>query len=168
LLGGCWAGPLFYTDADLAAPLRPGVYALVEPDGTDEQPPMRISIRRDGYTRLDPTDGSEGDVHGFARLPGAEGLYVSWGHERDDDVPGGGTIYSLLDARDGRYRLLMPLCSETRRTAEAAGARFVEDPKVPVCRFARRQALESALIALAERPGSEWLRLEPIERAQPR
>jgi hypothetical protein len=165
LLAACWAGKPFYAKADLRSPIAPGLYRAIEVGSSEEQGRYRISIRPDGYTASARLDGGEVELTGFAPLPGREGTFVTWSEES----PGKsghdeGVTYGLLERRGSEYILSLPMCSETRAIAEAAGGVFATDPKVPMCVFPDRARLEAGLRRVAAEGPMESLRLIPIGR----
>jgi hypothetical protein len=165
LLAGCWTGAPFYAQAELRSPVPPGLYRTVGTDSPSDHDRYRVSVRRDGYTSFARIDGGDTGVAGFVRLPGSKALYVTWfeegGARGDDDSI---RAYGLLERRGGEFLVSFPMCSETRAMAEAAGALFLPDPKVPLCRFPDRASLEAALERVAAEGPMETLRLVPIRK----
>jgi hypothetical protein len=163
MLSACWMGTHFYGDADLKAPIRPGLYRWIERSGDPGKGPFRVTVRGDGYTVITPLDGSAIDVAGFAPIPARAGLYVAWFERKDGDaVDENGIPYGLLDTRGREARLLVPICKVTRAVAERQGGTFLPDRKMPICYFSRRGDLEAALAALARRRDAVWSRLQPV------
>ena len=162
LLAGCWTGTSFYAPQEVRAPIAPGIYRTVGTGSPSNQGRYRLSIRGDGYTSVAQVDGSETTVAGFAPLPGRDGPFVAWFQESVEKGWEPGTMpYGLLERRGREYVLSFPMCSETRALAEAAGAVFLPDPKVPLCRFSDRASLEAGLRRAAEEGPMESLRLVP-------
>ena len=162
LLASCWTGAPFYSRAELRAPVPPGLYRTVAPDSPTERDSYRVSVRGDGYTAFARVDGGDTGIVGFVPLPGSDVMFVAWFEEggargEDDSV----RAYGLLQRRGSEFLVSFPMCSETRAMAEAAGAQFLPDPKVPLCRFPDRAALESALRRVAAQGPTETLRLVP-------
>ena len=84
---------------------------------------------------------------------------------RNPEQDGDGRLwYGLLDKRGSDYRLGFPMCKETRSIAEAVGAAFVPDPKVPTCDFRDRASLETGLKRVAAEGAIEFARLVPAKR----
>jgi hypothetical protein len=167
-LAACWAGKPFYSKADLRAPIAPGLYRGIETGSSEEQGRYRISVRPDGYTVSARLDGGEAELTGFAALPGRPGTFVAWSKEspgkRDHDES---VTYGLLERRGSEYILSLPMCSETRAIAEAAGGVFGADPKVPMCVFPDRARLEAGLRRVAAEGPMEALRLVPVREKRP-
>jgi hypothetical protein len=163
LLAGCWTGAPFYSQAELRAPIPPGLYRTIGTDSPSDQSRYRVSLRPDGYTSFARNDGGDTGVVGFVPLAGGENLFVAWfeeGGARGDDESS--RAYGLLQRRGREFLISFPMCSETRALAEAAGALFQPDPKVPLCRFPDRASLEAALKSVAAMGPTESLRLVPI------
>ena len=160
LLTACWSGELFYSANELVAPIPAGIYQS-EPNSSSEPKLLRVTIRPDGYTAFAEPD-RETSIAGFAQLPDSEGRFVVWFREEDKDEH---TLwYGLLEKRGAEYFLTLPICKETRSLAEAVGAQFVPDPKVPICRFPDRASLEQGLRRLAVEGTAEWVRLTPARK----
>jgi hypothetical protein len=168
ILPACWVGKPFYTQDELRAPIRPGLYRTVGTDSPSDHGGYRISVRPDGYTVIARLDGAETEVVGFVPLPGRDGLFIAW----FEKSPGGkweaddGMAYGLLERRGSEYVASFPMCSETRALAEALGGVFHADPKVPICGFADRASLEAGLRRVAAEGPMETLRLVPAATAQ--
>jgi hypothetical protein len=166
-LVGCWTGAPFYSRAELRAPVRPGLYRTIGTDSPSEQDRYRVLVRRDGYTSFARLDGGDTAVAGFVPLPGSETIFVAWFEEggargEDESI----RAYGLLERRGREFLVGFTMCSETRAIAEAGGALFVADPKVPLCRFRDRASLESALRRISVEGPMESLRLVPIPRSR--
>ena len=102
----------------------------------------------------------EVEVDGQAR-------FVAWfeeGGARGDEEA---RPYGLLEPSGDEYLVSFPMCGETRALAEAAGAIFHPDPKVPICTFADRASLEAALRQVATEGELERLRLVPAGEDHP-
>ena len=168
LLWGCWTGAPFYSRAELRAPVPPGLYRTIGTDSPSDHDRYRVSVRRDGYTSFARIDGGDTALAGFVPLPGSRTLFVAWFEEggargNDDSI----RAYGLLERRGREFLASFPMCSETRAMAEAAGAVFLPDPKVPLCRFPDRASLEAALKRVAAEGPTETLRLVPIRKSGP-
>lgn len=165
LLTACWTGTPFYAAKEVRAPIAPGDYRTIGTDSPSDHGGYRVSVRADGYTSLAQLDGSETTVAGFAPLPGRQGLFVAWFQESLEKGWEPGTMpYGLLERRGREYLLSFPMCSDTRALAEAAGALFQPDPKVPLCRFPDRTSLEAGLARVAAEGPMESLRLVPADQ----
>jgi hypothetical protein len=165
-LAGCWTGAPFYSLEELRAPVSPGLYRTIGTDSPSERDSYRVSIRRDGYTSFARIDGGDTAVAGFVPLPGSDTHFVAWfeeGGARGDDRSI--RAYGLLQRRGLEFLVSFPMCSETRALAEAVGAVFVPDPKVPLCRFPDRASLEAGLKRAAAEGPLEQLRLVPVQEA---
>jgi hypothetical protein len=162
VLSACWTGTPFYAAKEVRAPIAAGVYRTVGTDSPSEHGRYRVTVRADGYTSLAQLDGGDTTVAGFAPLPGRDGVFVAWFQESLEKGWEPGTLpYGLLERRGREYRVSFPMCSDTRALAEAAGALFQPDPKVPLCRFPDRASLEAALRRVADEGPMETLRLIP-------
>jgi hypothetical protein len=162
LLAACWEGKPFYSKDELRAPIRPGLYRTVGTNSPSDHGGYRISVRPDGYTLIARLDGAEMELVGFVPLPRRDGLFVAWFEEQTDKLgKDEGTAYGLLERRGDEYVASFPMCSETRVIAEAAGAVFHADPKVPICGFPDRASLEAGLRRVAAEGPMETLRLVP-------
>jgi hypothetical protein len=162
MLSACWEGKPFYSRDELLAPIRPGLYRTIGTNSPSDHGVYRVSVRPDGYTLVARLDGAETQLVGFVPLPGRDGLFVAWFEELTDKLgKDEGTAYGLLERRGDEYVASFPMCSQTRALAEAAGAVFHADPKVPICGFADRASLETGLRRVAAEGPMETLRLVP-------
>ncbi|MDQ8756573.1 hypothetical protein RCO27_10050 [Sphingosinicella sp. LHD-64] len=165
LISGCWTGDMFYAATELRAPVAPGDYRLLSPDGQSDD--ARVSILPDGLTRFTPRDDREPVGVGFATLDADRGIFVAWvATIGEEAAPSDTTVYGLLEARpDGEYAILMPSCLEMETLATSAGATIVPDSKVRSCRFPDRASLETALRQLVPRLPTEGARLVALRDA---
>ena len=158
LLAACWTGEPFYSADELVAPIPAGVYQSEEHSPSTPKR-LQVSVRPDGYTIFAESD-RDAQIAGFAPLPDNEGLFVVWlrAEENDDQT----LWYGLLEKRGSEYLFSFPMCEVTRSLAESAGAEFVPDPKVPICRFHDRASLEAGLRRVALEGTVESTRLIPV------
>lgn len=162
--GGCWIGSDFYSAAEVQAPIAPGIYRTARAGSPADHGAYRVSVRDDGYTLLKRLDGQDEGVAGFAPLPGRDGTFVAWFQESGPRKWEPGSMpYGLIERSGREFVISFPVCSETRLLAEAAGAVFLPDKKVPLCRFADRSSLEAGLRRIAADGPVESLRLIPSE-----
>jgi hypothetical protein len=143
-LAACWEGDNFYAIAETRPALPAGTYRFVPP-GNSAPETLKVSILPNGMTSL-VDDKQSGSIAGFAPLGGS--YFVMWlqDAERSHDTP-----YMLFQSENGHYRVILPVCTETRDIAVAAGAQVITDPKITTCRFATRAQLEDGLRRLESR-----------------
>jgi hypothetical protein len=120
------------------------MYRLLPPDHSKPET-VKVSALPNGMTSFD-NDKDSGNVAGFVPLGGS--YFVMWlqDEERSHDTP-----YMLFQSENGHYRMTLPLCTETRDIAVAAGAQVLTDPKITTCRFSTRAQLEDGLRRLENR-----------------
>lgn len=159
LLAGCWFGGPFYSPSETVTALPPGRYRAISPAEDEPEKVVRVSRRGDGMTRVDAPDDEPLTV-GFVPLGTAGDAFVGWSDPAEGKRPGDSLqTFWLLFARDGEFRLYLPICEGVAaEIAAAAGASVERDVKVPGCRFADRASLEAALLRLAPR-SDEMVRL---------
>ncbi|HEX4738182.1 MAG TPA: hypothetical protein VH331_11540 [Allosphingosinicella sp.] len=136
-LAGCWEGGVFYAASESLPALPPGTYRSIPSDHPEDAKIVRVSIRKDGMTTI--VDKEATNTLGFAPLGGA--YFVMWLPDEERDQ----AVYALFERKQGRYRILVPICDRTKAIATAAGATVAIDPKVTTCRFKTRPQLEDGL-----------------------
>ena len=169
VLGGCWTGPTFYSQAESEPAIPAGKYKLigsVDPfaDGYDPEVGSKVKVEysKDGQASIHSAgeDGDDTSKVVFAPLKGVPDVYIVQATMFPDMTSPKGrkvssrAVYGLINVVPGGYQLALPPCDGTRRLREGSRAtvKGLLFTRKSECVFSTREDFEAAMQKFAQDP----------------